>query len=201
MSLLATQADFEGGGAGALYTNPTYEQYPFFQQRINALIGRFAPNNQKLAIWGCGWGYLVQLAVNAGYDAYGFDASSYAINKGKTVNPGIAARLFIRDALVSTDVTAAKSDAGIHGKSNFALLVTEDMYPCFSDTEIQTSLPLLRGICSSNLLHLVTCGDGLADCDPRCNWKTIDAWRAIFCPPDVVGDCETGLFWNATGEV
>lgn len=201
MSLQATQADFEGGAPGALYQNPTYNQYPFFQTRIDSLSQRFAPNNQKLAIWGCGWGYLVQLAVTAGYDAFGFDSSAYAINKGKILLPNIASRLFVRDALIAADVTQSKKDAGLKGQTNFPLLVTEDMYSVFSDTEIQTSLPLLRGSSSANLLHLITPGDGGPDCDPRLNWKTITAWRAVFCPPDVVGDCETGLFWNSIGQV
>lgn len=189
MSLLATQADFEGGGAGALYNNPIYYEYPFFQERIDALKGRAAPNNQRLAIWGCGWGYLVQLAVTAGYDAYGFDASSYAITKGQAVLPSIANRLFVRDALVSADVTAAKSDAGIKGHNNFALLVTEDMLTCMSDTEISTTLPLLRGICASNLLHILSVADGGGiNPDPRINWKTKAQWAALLEPPDVCVD-------------
>lgn len=189
MSLLATQADFEAGGAGALY-DPPYQDNPMFTDRINELKGRAAPNNQRLAIWGCGWGFLVSLAVAAGYDAYGFDASAYAITKGKAVLPAIAARLFQRDALVSADVTAAKADAGIKGHTNFALLVTEDLLTCMSDTEINTSLPLLRGICSSNLLHILTPDDSGAapGGDPRVNWKTKAAWAALLEPPDVCVD-------------
>lgn len=67
MSLLATQADFEPSTdaekAAALYYDPYgdqgYRNYAFFSDRVNTLKGRFAPKNQKLAIWGCGWGYLV----------------------------------------------------------------------------------------------------------------------------------------------
>jgi hypothetical protein len=198
MSLIATPQDFEPAnpteGEAALYYAPGaadgivgYHQYPFFQSRIDGLKGRFAPNNQKLAIWGCGFGYLVSLAVSAGYDAYGFDASAYAISRGKTLIPSIAARLFVRDALVAADVTAAKNDAGLKGNVRFALLLSEDLFTCMSDAEIQTALPLLRGICSANLGHMLTVLEQAGtNNDPRINWKQTAAWKAIFSPPDVV---------------
>lgn len=200
MSLWATAADFEQGGPGALYANPPYSRYPFFQTRIDELKQRFAPTGQKLLIVGCGFGYLVDDAVTAGYDAYGID-NAYAIGKGKTLLPQIAARLIVADALTAATLDSAAQTAGLKHNAKWALLVTEDVLPCMSDAEVQTALTNLRARCSTNLLHLVTCGDGGSRCDPRINWKSIDAWRAVLCPPDVVGDCETGLFWNATGEV
>lgn len=197
MSLLATQQDFEPAnpteGASALYYEPGnadgitgYRQYPDFQVKIDALKARFAPSNQKTAIWGCGFGYLVSLAVAAGYDAFGFDASSYAITRGKALIPSIASRLFVRDALVSASVTAAKADAGITGNRRFALLITEDMLTCMSDAEITTSVGLLRAICSANLGHIVTPLMPGVTQDPRINWKTYDQWKAILTPPDLV---------------
>lgn len=194
MSLLASRADFEPAtpeeGAAALYYNPAdgqgYRAYPFFQERLDALKGRAAPNGQKLAVWGCGWGYLVQLAVQAGYDAYGFDASTYAVNKAKALSPALAGRFFVRDALVSGDVNGARGDAGLRGKNAFALLVTEDLLTCMSDAEVGACLPLLRGICSANLLHIVTVADPTATQDSRVNWKAPAQWKALLSPPDVV---------------
>jgi hypothetical protein len=196
--LLATQQDFEPAnpveGAAALYYDPAtaigYRQFPFFQQRIDNLKGRIAPNNQKLAIWGCAFGYLVALAVQVGYDAYGFDASAYAITRGKAVQSvAISARLFQRDATLSTDVTQSRRDAGLTGNQRFALLMTEDMLTCLTDAEIQTALPLLRGACSANLGHMLTALElaGINN-DPRVNWKTTAAWKAIVSPPDQLLD-------------
>jgi len=203
--LLATQQDFEPAnpteGAAALYYEPGnadgitgYRQFTFFQQRIDALKGRVAPNNQKLAIWGCGFGYLVNLAVTAGYDAYGFDASAYAITRGNQVQPAaIAARLFQRDATVASDVTASRNDAGLKGNTRFALLLTEDMFTCFSDAEIQTALPLLRGACSANLGHMLTVLEKAGtNNDPRINWKSTAAWKTLLAPPDQVIDATNG---------
>ena len=203
MSLLATAADVEPTptqGPTALYYQPAdgsgYRiDYPFFQARVNALKQRLAPSGQKVAVWGCGWGSLVNLAVSAGYDAYGFDASAYAITRGKALLPSIAARLFQRDALVASDVTAAKTDAGISGNRQFALLVTEDVLACMSDAEISSTLPLLRGISSTNLLHMVTPLDPWAQAhglsDSRINWKTDAQWKALLAPPDQVYDAVT----------
>ena len=187
MSLIATAADFEQAGQGALYS-PAYQEYLYFQLRIDKLKGRAAPNNQKLAVWGCAWGYLVNLAVAAGYDAFGFDASAYAIAKAKALFPALAARFFQRNALVSGDVSGSRGDAGIHGQSKFALLVTEDMLTCMSDAEINTSLPLLRGACSANLLHVLSPSDEGTPVDQRINWKTKEQWAALLEPPDVCVD-------------
>lgn len=201
MSLFATAADFEQGGAGALYANPPYSRYPFFQTRIDALKQRFAPTGQKLLIVGCGFGYLVDDAVTAGYDAWGIDCA-YAIGKGQQLLPAIASRLLVADALTASTLDTAAATAGLKGHTpKWPLLFTEDVLPCMSDTEVQTALTNLRARCSTNLVHLVTPGDGGPECDARINWKTITGWRTVLCPPDVVGDCETGLFWNATGQV
>lgn len=198
MSLLARREDFEPAnateGASALYYGPVdgsgYEAMaPTFQLRIDSLKARFAPSNQKTAIWGCGWGWLVNLAVQAGYDAHGYDASSYAITTGQARFPAIASRLHLRDALVSGDMTPARRDAGLQGAQKFALLITEDLLECMSDTEIATALPLLRGICSANLGHIITPLDPWCQehgADSRVNWKTYDQWKALLTPPDVV---------------
>lgn len=199
MSLLATQQDFEPAtpeeGAAALYYAPVSgEGYDCegmrttIQMRIDALKGRFAPSNQKLAIWGCGWGWLVNLAVTAGYDAHGYDASQYAITKAQALYPALSARFHLRNALLNADMTPARRDAGLTGNQRFALLVTEDLLECMSDAEITTTLPLLRGICSANLLHIVTPSNPGSYMDSRVNWKTAAQWHALLTPPDVVTD-------------
>jgi hypothetical protein len=196
LSLLAQRPDFEPAtpaeGSSALYYNPAdgggYHEYPFFAARVAQLRGFAAPNNQKLAVWGCGFGYLVNQCVAAGYDAHGYDASSYAITRGQALLPAIAARLHVRSALVSGDMTPARRDAGLQGAQKFALLVTEDLLTCMSDPEITTALTNLRGVCSANLLHILTLADATTAQDSRLNWKTAAAWKARLSPPDVVAD-------------
>jgi len=183
-----------------------YADSPLFQGRVNELSRRFAPSGQKLLIVGCGFGYLVDKAVTLGYDAWGIDASAYAINRGKEVLPAIASRLIVADALVDAQVKAAATAAGIPGANpRFELLVTEDLLTCLTDTEVTTALTVLRGRSRTNLLHIVTCirpdwwpetteaerrARDLATRDPSMNWKTLTEWRAILTPPDVVMDSQ-----------
>lgn len=207
--LLARREDFEPTpeeGPAALYWNPTtaqgYVRFPFFQARIAQLRGRFAPIGQKVAVWGCGFGYLVDMLVAEGYDAFGYDASSYAIARGKALLPSIAGRLFVRNALVAGDMTPSRRDAGLQGNQRFPLLITEDLLSCLTDAEIAAALTNLRGISTSNLLHILTTFDSTAPAhDPRCTWKTVNEWRAVVSPPDAVYDSATNTVWNAGGQI
>lgn len=153
---------------------------------------RFAPNGQKLAVWGCGLGYFVDDLVTLGYDAFGFDLEATAIADGQVEMPQIAARLFVRDCTVAADVDAARGDAGIHGNKSFDLMVTEDLLTCLTDEEIAVALPLLRGTSQANLLHIITPAQDVAanqaKADPRLNWKTRAEWLALLSPPDVCVD-------------
>lgn len=203
MSLLATQQDFEPAtpeeGSTALYydsqTGASYFTDPgmieTFRLRIESLRGRFAPNNQKLAIWGCGPGRLVSLAVTAGYDAHGYDASQWAITRGSEMYPAIASRLHLRNATIFSDMTPARRDAGLQGAQRFALLLTDDLFTCLTDAEIAISLPLLRGICTANLGHIVTPLDPYGQAHgvrQDVNWKTVAQWKTLLSPPDFVLD-------------
>jgi hypothetical protein len=201
VSLLATQQDFEPAdeieGADALYYQPAdgsgYDRFGSFATRI-AAIRAFSPpaKNQELAIWGCGFGYLLDEAVTTGYEAYGFDASSYAITRGKQELPAIASLLFVRDALNPSDVLASAADGGIKGANpRFSVLVTEDLLTCMSDAEISTTLPLLRARCTQKLFHIVSPLDPTAAQDQRINWKTDADWKMLVSP-DVVYDAVLG---------
>jgi hypothetical protein len=204
--IIATREDFEPQTEAehltAMYTS--YMDYPFFEERVNSIKGRFAPNNQKVAVWGCGWGYLVQKAVAAGYDAYGFDASPYAIQRGKELIPSIANRLFVRNALNSADMTPARRDAGIQGNARFTISVSEDMLTCLTDNEITTALVNMRSVQAQNvpIVHVVwPLLPDHPERDPRINWKSVDQWRSILCPPDIVYDAERHELWNEAGRL
>lgn len=190
--LLASAADFEPVTLNQtdqpLYW-PGYREYPFFASRLEALRGRFAPAGQKLAICGCGWGYLVEKCVAAGYDAYGLDFSSYAINKAQALFPALASRFLLTDCTNGASMNAARVAMGLPGNKKIDLAVTEDLLPCLSDAEITAALAAIRGQVSANLLHIVTLANPTSlSNDPRLNWKTGPEWLAICSPPDLVLD-------------
>src|SRR3989344_51243 len=187
--LIWTEADFEK--PGCFYCNPGsppgvpagYRRYPFFADRLAMLKRRFAPDNQKLLIVGCGYGYLVDLALQAGYDAWGCDISPWAVARAQRVLPAAsAARVLLGDATSSTSLAAVKTAAGLKDDQKFAVLMTEDMLGCLTDGEIALALPALRAICSSKLLHLATPLDPSAEQDSRLNWKTGLEWKELVAP-------------------
>lgn len=192
MSLLGSAALFED--PTGLYWTPAegtgYTRYAFFGMRLDSLKQRFAPNGQKLLVAGCGWGFLVDELLTAGYDAWGCDASAYCVGKAPQVLPAAsAARVRQADVLVAAQLDAMARAAGLRGNPpRWDLLVTEDLLEMLTDAEIPTALALLRARCRANLGHIVTPFDPWegANCDPRVNWKTYDQWRAIVSPPDVL---------------
>lgn len=188
--LLATREDFEPATdlerATALYTQ--YERYPFFEQRAADFNGRYAKG--KMLVAGCGFGYLVDELVSRGWDAWGCDASTYAINRGKELLPAIANRLLVGDILVRNSLAAVRTSAGLSGNQRFAVTVTEDVLTMLTDAEIPTALTELRRI-TNDLAHVVWTLDPTTTQDPRCNWKTLAQWKAIV-GTDPVMDAATG---------
>lgn len=87
-----TQPHFFQSGAGftgvsfhGAYSNYAVDK-PYIKRTMRkfliALSGVFPPPARLLDI-GCAYGYFVELALAAGYDAYGIDPSSYAVGRAK----------------------------------------------------------------------------------------------------------------------
>lgn len=173
MSRLASVQDFEQGG---LYF-PPYQRFPFFGTRADTLRGRF--QTVKILIAGCGWGYTVDELVQRGADAWGVDASSYAIDRSV-----VPARTRLGDCSVKADMDAIRTVAGLRGNKFFDVIVTEDLLTCCeSEAEVQTMMTTLRAS-GTLLVHILSVTDGtprdLADyCAPGLLWRTPDQWRTI----------------------
>lgn len=202
---LASSADFEAGGLYGGNGWPGYRRYPFFAQRAAVIHQRF-PSGKVLVV-GCGWGYLVDELLNLGGDAWGVDASSYAINKGKAlsgVNAGttleglaVGMRSDTGSRLVSADATnrqqlaSARQTAGLSGSQRFEVVVTEDVLPVLSDAEVSVLVTEVRRL-AVTVLHIVSPGD---PSDPSklagLNWKSTSQWKQL-AAPDLVLDVESG---------
>jgi hypothetical protein len=181
MPLLADASRFEQGG---WYDD--YRRYPFFAARA-AWVHATVPTG-KLLIVGCGPGFLVDELVKLGRDAWGIDSSAYCMARAVQ-----SARIMQADALVRSQLAAARSFAGLSGNQKFAGLVTEDLLPCLSDAEAGVAVTEARRV-APVALHIVTCskaGDVPGSRVAELNWKTIDRWAAIVSP-DRVMDTETG---------
>lgn len=175
MSLIATQYDYEPDLSKTDYDPaplywPCYTYFPEHTIRAEYIIDNYGLC--KIVVWGCAFGYLVDELTKLGADAAGFDASRYAIGRGKELLPDIADKLHIGDCRYAI-------------YSHYDLCVTEDMLPCFNDRELPFMLPKLR-IASDKVLHIVTPHEHGTDHDIRINWKTLDEWKELLKPDKVV---------------
>ena len=207
MARLATAADFEGQMPDSLYS--AYTRFPFFAwraayvdrlwdrlRRRGTFNGTLTRQQTKIAVAGAAYGYLVEELIALGFDAWGFDASAYAIGRMQTsVDLTTRGRVLQKDLLVSTQVTDVRRAAGLTGQNRFHLGVTEDVLPVMSDAEIAQAIGVARSA-SLALLHIVT--PGVAS-DPAkvspLNWKTMDQWRTFLTSnnqmPDWLLNAET----------
>jgi SAM-dependent methyltransferase len=217
MARIATRLDFEPANATelrkAMYGNKRagYREYPFFEERLTALNTRFSPSGQDVLVAGCAYGYLVNKMVDAGYEAYGLDASAWVIGRALEVNPhlfsvadggtGDVTRLAVADALVEAEVDTFRTDVmGITGQKKIDITITEDMMSMLTDAEIPVALAALRSQTQANLLHIITPNDMPGTEYPRdfmqagdlhpgqdpINWKSSSEWFALVSPPDVL---------------
>lgn len=165
---------------GGWYTN--YVRYPFYTTRSFQVRQNFA--GAVILVAGCGFGYMVDQLVSEGRNAWGMDASTYAITEGQTRLPAIASRLLVGSVLSDTDLLAARVAAGLRTTGNpaqrqkFNLCITEDLLPCLTDAEISTALPLLRTH-ADFVAHIVSPRDDTTSQAPEMNWKTFAEWKTI----------------------
>lgn len=111
----------------------------------------------KVAVAGCGWGYLVRALTDSGRDAYGFDAELQAVTKAKTLHPAISLKLVQASVLNATQMTNfRKTTMGIAGTTKGPLVVTDDLLAALTDAEVSTALTQLRAN-FTKVVHIVTC--------------------------------------------
>lgn len=166
------QAAFEG-----LYYNDPYRPAGAAHYRdgewVDARVQRLAAKGfaGKILVAGCAHGFLVAKLRALGLDAWGIDASTWAVSQD-------ASGGFVKlgNVLVSADVAGVKAAAGLKGGQKFTVCVTEDLLPCLTDSEVATALTELRAV-STSLYHLVTDAHLAAERDPAFNWKKLPAWK------------------------
>ena len=145
---LASHEDFNGG----IYTG--YRHHQGYAKRAR-LFERFP---DPVLVVGCGLGFLVEEFLKLGKDAYGIDASLYAIRN--RVND----RVTLNSILDSVDVAQLQ---------RFGTVITEDLLPYLTDNEVRyatENCAKLGGI----VMHMVT-EQGEADL----NYHSVGYWMAL----------------------
>jgi SAM-dependent methyltransferase len=78
---------FDGDGSGySQYESQESEYLATFREDVRR-IAEFVPSGRVLEV-GCGYGYFLQCALDAGYDAYGIDLSPAAVKWAAERHPG-----------------------------------------------------------------------------------------------------------------
>ncbi len=185
MPIIFTQQDFESTYYKDPYGLLPYRDNSMFLDRAGMIKGRWATG--KILIAGCGYGYTVKHLLNLGADAYGCDASAYAVQQAATVAPN---RVVQANVLDRTQMTSVLTFAGLRSNQRFTGLVAEDMWSYFTDTEVALALLELRRL-SNAVLHIVTAVESETERNPALNWKTLEVWKVLLALDPVMGS-ETG---------
>jgi len=131
---------------------------------------------------GCGFGYLMEVAIDAGYNnVVGIDTSPWIFQElSKEARADVAAKIYDID-VCAADALAKFRD--LVGKLKFHVVITEDVVTdFFVDDELATLLASCEEMLSatselSNIVHLVTTLSENQDSGYR--WQTLEQWKNI----------------------
>lgn len=102
-------------------------------------------------------------------------------------SPWIQANKAVHAALpiLNEDALSTQSQANILTSlgTTPTWVITEDVLPCYADSEILSALPAFRAM-GGTVVHWVSCA--VSNCDVRLNWKTQEQWKALVGPDLVV---------------
>ena len=162
---LANHADFET--ESGLYW-PPYSDFTLHRSRAEYLAKRWPGGSVLIA--GCGWGFTVQHALALGVQAWGVDASPYALRRAREHGH--------RNVLYG-DITTAEWMPDL----DVEVVITEDVYPMLTVNEIERAQEVLCGY--APVLHLVS--PAPAQVHPSIQTAlTLDEWVALLAPDEVL---------------
>lgn len=159
MARIYDQADWQGT------MEIDYHKRPFYALRAAAIKAAFPSlsASSKILVAGCGYGYLLEELFALGLTgSYGCDGSTYAMTTGKLgVSNTVQLRLQQKNILVPNDMRDMRQFAGLQGQNKFDLVITEDVLPCFTASEVPTALANLRAT-GTNVAHIISCWEEFA---------------------------------------
>lgn len=136
------------------------------------------PTGEKVLIVGCAYGYTVEYLIDQwDVDAYGMDVSSWAVEQAAT-ETAYGDRIYQGDVTNASDLKAVRQSTP-GGK--FAVVFSECVLECLTDTEAQTATTNMREEAQQAAGHRVWLADRLAD--GEYNEHTLSEWQSL-CDPD-----------------
>lgn len=157
-----------------------------FAYRVEALASgnkgiQVSPGSSVLII-GAGFGFLAEYLV----DNYQFNVNNLRMIENSTYihnnltvysRVGIRDRIYNIDALSPTVLVDLRAFIGGNGRSNW--VITDDIIPGFTDSEVVTFLNNCEALQGGQggIVHLISTHQDYIQQDNRLNWKTITQWR------------------------
>lgn len=131
------------------------------------------PVGRRVGVLGCAYGYSVLEMRALGINAYGIDVSAFAISQAPVA---VAPFLMQGDATVRNVLNSFRTFAGLTGNAKFDILLSEDLLPCLSDSEVTAASGEWRSRHGTRIAHRVSTHQVL---NPVHNWHTLVEWRAL----------------------
>lgn len=152
--------------------------------QARALAKGFSLEGRTCLIVGAAYGYGIEALMSqlgAG-QVYGLEVSAYAVSQAPA---SVAARMVVGDARDVNAIRAAKTVAGLRRNERFDLILSEDLLPCFTDTEAQTAAALWRQH-ATQVGHRLSTWPSLAAAGYT--FHTLAGWRQLLGQQDWLWD-------------
>lgn len=151
-----------------------------FRERWAAITANLPiQTTDTVLVAGCGFGYLISAAREAGYlETYGLDNSPHVAAHPEDVDPGVTICEYdLRGPQLLNELRQAT------GYRRFDWIITEDLVACFTTAEVQgwqgaIEAVLNPGQTGANILHITTVERGLVR-NNGLTWLTLPAWAAV----------------------
>lgn len=178
------------------YTRSLYNISPGRIANRVAMLPQGTVQSADVIVVGCGFGWLVEQAIDNGVAAaVGIDSSPFIQANKATESRG---DVVILDATVgvTADNTIKSMLQAAGFKRTADLVIDEDAASSHSDAELQAFFDGCESLVSGNrparVVHLVTPVSERGGNDPIINWKTMAEWKALR-PAHTWIDIRTGI--------
>jgi len=165
--------------AGFERDSSLYSAAPREAQGIIAALG--INSTHRICVLGAGYGWIANaIAQQSGCVVAAVDTSTY-IQSGKAANADV--EILNADVRAGSGRAAVRQALGITGQTKASFTITEDLLTILTDAECVQLSGFLHDF-STVVVHWVTLLDQGGNQDPRLNWKSVAAWKALL-PADL----------------
>jgi hypothetical protein len=158
---------------------------------VEALVRVGLQKGQRIALIGCGFGWMAEQLVELGYGPIADGTAS-----GRIVNVDTSTWIHANKAnnavieILNQNINASTGRRAVKsafGSPNAVIdwAISEDVLPILTDSEVSPFCSALRQA-AVNVAHWVSVLYPEADQDTRMNWKTLADWKTLVAPDHLI---------------